>query len=155
MLPWLPRDSNKRPRTRICQCFVDQFTRIDWRRTTCYFSIYHPQSNGLVERQIKNDIVKVLDEKTTDWPYIIEGILFAHRVSRHSSIQYSPFYLLYNREPILPIDVKFNLADRKNDDTEPSDRETFEAVLASATTIRGETHEFASNTIKKAQEKRK
>ena len=37
--PWLRRDSNKRTRTRICQCCVEQFTRIDWRRTTCYFSI--------------------------------------------------------------------------------------------------------------------
>ena len=71
-------------------------------------SAYRPQSNGLVERQywtIKNALVEVLDEKPTKWPYIIEGILFAHRVSRHSSTQYSPFYLLYNREPILPIDV--------------------------------------------------
>ena len=91
----------------------------------------------------------MLNEKPTEWSYIIEGILFAHRVSRHSSAQYSPFYLWYNREPILPIDVKFNLADRKNDDTEPFDRETFEAVLASATTIR-EIHESASNNITKS-----
>ena len=48
-------------------------------------------------------------------------------------------------DPILPIDVKFNLADRKDDDTEPFDRETFEEVLASATTIRGKIHESASN----------
>ena len=46
-------------------------------------------------------------------------------------------FTTYNREPILPIGVKFNLADRKNDDIEPFDRETFEAILASATTIRG------------------
>ena len=90
-------------------------------------SAYHTRSNGLVERQnrtIKYALVKVLDEKPIEWLYIIEGILFAHRVRRHSSTQYSPFYLLYNREPILPMDVKFNLADGKNDDTEPSDRET-------------------------------
>ena len=47
-------------------------------------SAYHPQSNGLVEREnrtIKNALVKVLDEKPTEWPYIIECI-------RHSSTQY-------------------------------------------------------------------
>ena len=77
---------------------------------------------GWLKDKIKNALVKVLDEKPTEWPYIIEGILFAHRVSRLSSTQYLPFYLLHNREPILPIDVKFNLVDRKNDDTEPFDQ---------------------------------
>ena len=93
---------------------LHELTGIEQRVT----SACHPQSNGLVERQnrtIKNALVKVLNEKPTEWPYIIEGILFAHRVSRHSSAQYSPFYLLYNREPILPIGVKFNLADRSRD----------------------------------------
>ena len=42
------------------------------------------------------------------WLHIIEGILFAHRVSRHSLTKYS-FMMLYNREPVLPIDVKRNL----------------------------------------------
>ena len=51
-------------------------------------SAYHPQANGLCERQnrsIKDSLVKVLYENPTEWPYIIEGILFAHRVSRHYS----------------------------------------------------------------------
>ena len=51
-------------------------------------SAYHPQSNGLVERQnitIKNCLVKVCNENPATWPGIIDGILFAHRVSRHSS----------------------------------------------------------------------
>ena len=44
-------------------------------------SAYHPQSNGLVERQnhtIKNAMVKVLDQNLEKWPYVIDGILFAH-----------------------------------------------------------------------------
>ena len=64
----------------------------------------HPQSNGLCERQnrtIKNNLIKVCEENPLNWPYIVDGILFAHRASRHSSTKFSPFYLLYNREPIL------------------------------------------------------
>ena len=40
------------------------------------------------------------------WPHIIEGILFPHRVSRHSLTKYSPFMMMYNRKPvtILPND---------------------------------------------------
>ena len=55
-------------------------------------SAYHPQSNGLCERQtrtIKDSLVKVLEEKPKEWPNIIDGILFAHRVSIHYSTKYS------------------------------------------------------------------
>ena len=44
-------------------------------------SAYHPQSNGLIEHQnrtIKNTLVKVLDQNPEQWPYLIDGVLFAH-----------------------------------------------------------------------------
>ena len=78
----------------------------------------HPQSNGLCERQnrtIKESLVKVLDEKPKGWPNIIDGILFAHRVSIHYSTKYSPFFLMYNRHPILPTDIKYDLVDNNTD----------------------------------------
>ena len=55
------------------------------------------------------------------WPDIIEEILFAHRVSHHSSTKYSPFMMLYNREPVLPIDVKHSLDREKEVEIENSD----------------------------------
>ena len=57
-------------------------------------SAYHLQSNGLVERQnrtIKNALVKILDQNPEKWPYIIDDVLFAHRVSCHASTNCSPF----------------------------------------------------------------
>jgi len=38
------------------------------------------------------------------WPDIIDSVLFAHRIVSHESTKYSPFLLLYNREPTIPID---------------------------------------------------
>ena len=41
-------------------------------------SAYHPQSNGLCERQnrsIKDSLIKVLNEKAEEWPYVIDGTL--------------------------------------------------------------------------------
>ena len=99
-------------------------------------SAYHPQANGLVERQnrtIKNSLVKVLGDKPSDWPFIVEGVLFAHRVSKHSSTKFSPFKLLYNREPVLPVDIKYQLSDM--DVKEPFDKNVFDSVLSSSLAI--------------------
>ena len=74
-------------------------------------SAHHPQSNGLCERQnrtIKDSLVKILEENPKEWPNVIQGVLFAHRVSAHYSTKFSPFFLLYNRHPTLPIDIKYN-----------------------------------------------
>ena len=121
-------------------------------------SAYHPQSNGLCERQnrtIKDSLVKILEENPKEWPNVIQGVLFAHRVSVHYSTKFSPFFLLYNRHPTLPIDIKYNLVKESYDNTvdEPYDYETLRAVLNSSLKIREVTHDKASQNIKKAQEK--
>ena len=123
---------------------LHEMTGIEQRIT----SAYHPQSNGLCERQnrtIKDSLAKVLEEKPKEWPNIIDGILFAHRVSIHYSTKYSPFFLMYNRHPILPIDIEYDLIDN-NADKEPESN-------PSAALIREATNEKASQNIKKAQAK--
>ena len=121
--------------------------------------MYHHQANGLVEghnQTIKNSLVKVLRDNHEMWPHIIEGILFAYRVSRHSSTKYSPFMMLYNREPILPIDVKHNLDREKegeieDENQEPFDLEYFDAVFKSATKVRTLIKDDVAENIKAAQ----
>ena len=57
-------------------------------------SAYHPQSNGLCERQngtIEDSLIKVLEDKTEHWPEVIDGVLLAQRVSVYISTKYSPF----------------------------------------------------------------
>ena len=69
----------------------------------------------------------VLDGNPCDWHNIIEGVLFAHRVSKHTSTKFSPFFLMYNREPTLPIDVKYSLVSIEGNESErPFDKETFD-----------------------------
>ena len=118
-------------------------------------SAYHPQGNGLVERQnrtINNSLIKVLYSNPNDWPYVIEGVLFAHRVTTHASKKYSPFELLYNRKTVLPIDIKHNTKDLSNLD-ETFDKDMFDTVLESATSLRNQIHHKVKDNIKNAQEK--
>ena len=110
-------------------------------------SAYHPQSNGLCERQnrtIKDSLVKVLEEKPNEWPNISDGILFAHRVSIHYSTKSSPFFLMYNRHPILPIDIKYDLIDNNADKEPESNPYDITTLLESAALIREATKEKAS-----------
>ena len=124
-------------------------------------SAYHPQANGLVERQnrtIKNSLVKVLDENPTQWPHVLDGVLFAHRSSKHSSTKYTPFFLLYNRHPVLPVDIKYDtsaVADDTDDNDKQFDEETFRAILATAGNMRTLVHEKVALNIIEAQKSQK
>ena len=86
----------------------------------------------------------------------MEGVLFAHRVSRHTSTKYSLFMLMYNRDPILLIDVKHGLVE---DNNVSSDElfyvEVFDAVLRSASSVQDSIADDASKNIENAQKKQK
>ena len=68
--------------------------------------------------------------------------------------------MLYNREPVFPIDVKHNL-DRKNEvklkmkTKKPFDLEHFDAVFESATKVKTSIKDDAAENIKAAQKKQK
>lgn len=119
-------------------------------------SAYHPQANGLVERQnqtIKKSIVKVLEDKIDQWPDVLEGVLFALRVKVHESTGFSPFFLLYNREPVLPVDVKYTtqIGSAVENSVQPVDEDLVDKMLVLKRTI----DDQASKNISVAQKKQK
>lgn len=70
-------------------------------------SAYRPESNGTLERAhgtIKRMIEASLEEADgQEWDDLLPWILFAHRTAKHSSTGYSPFVLMFGREPITPL----------------------------------------------------
>ena len=40
-----------------------------------------------------------------DWDLYLPGVLFAYRTAYHESLGDSPFFSLYGRDPVLPIDL--------------------------------------------------
>ena len=69
-------------------------------------SPYHPQTNGLVERfnrTLCESLAKV-SEKEDEWDKHIGSVLFAYRTTKHNTTRKTPFFMVYGREAILPIE---------------------------------------------------
>lgn len=72
-------------------------------------SPYHPQTDGMVEgfnRTIAAMLSQVVDENHSDWDLHIPSVLAAYRVAPHAATGFSPFFLMYGRDPVPPIEVQ-------------------------------------------------
>jgi len=67
--------------------------------------------------------------------------MFAYRTAQHNSTKYSPFFVLYQRDPVLPVDVKFQTnVDHNIDEYNfflDFDERTYENTLNSMISMRG------------------
>jgi transposase InsO family protein len=69
-------------------------------------SPYHPQTDGLVERfnkTLATMISMYVNKKQNDWDIFLPFVTFAYNTCKHESTKYTPFFLMYGREPRLPI----------------------------------------------------
>ena len=77
-----------------------------------FCSKYHPQCQGLVERQnrtLVDSISKYCNTDQTNWSKILPFVQLAHNSSVGKSTQFSPHYALFGYEPTLPIDISLRL----------------------------------------------
>ena len=93
--------------TEFCNAVIDQisaFFNIKHIRT----SVYHPQANGKCERfnRVQNDMLaKMVDSSHRDWDTKIPSILSAYRTAKNETTKFSPFFIIYGRDPVLPMDT--------------------------------------------------
>jgi transposase InsO family protein len=73
-----------------------------------FTSPYHPASDGLVERfhgTLKDNLSMYLNERLSDWEVYLPAVCFAYNSTvALDSTGFSPFYLMYGREPLSPLD---------------------------------------------------
>jgi len=84
-----------------------------------YTSPYNPGCNGMCERvnsTIKRSLAKFINPSHDDWDEHLTRIIFSINITPHRVTKYTPFYLLYGREPNLKCDVKLKLEESYVDD---------------------------------------
>jgi len=75
-----------------------------------FASVYHPQSNGAVERAngiIFGSIKKCLfDQKKGKWADELPKVIWSHNTSESRTTKFTPFRLLYGAEAMTPEELK-------------------------------------------------
>ena len=76
-------------------------------------SLYHLQTNGQCER-FNSTLINMLGtlpkEKKSEWKNHIRTLVHAYNCTQNSATGFSPYYLMFGRQPCLPVDVALGLA---------------------------------------------
>ena len=74
-----------------------------------YTSPYHPQTDGLLEKfhsTLAKNLSMYVTREHTEWDLYVKGVCYGYNTSICiDSTQYSPFYLMFGREPYSPLDT--------------------------------------------------
>ena len=90
---------------------------------------YHPMGNGLSEHfnlTLLSMIGTLTKEKKKAWPKYLADLVLAYNSSTHESTGYSPYFMMFGRQPRLLIDVAMGITlDDDADDFVKSQQEIF------------------------------
>ena len=81
---------------------------------------YHPQGNGQCER-FNRTLISMLgtlpEKEKANWKDHLQAMTLAYNATRNASTGYSPYFLMFGREPRLAIDATFGLQRGADPDT--------------------------------------
>ncbi|CAF3176291.1 unnamed protein product [Rotaria socialis] len=70
---------------------------------------FHPQTNGTIERfnaTIKSQLCKLQDLNRNNWDQFLLSTIYAYNIGQHRTTKYSPYQLIYGKEPTLPFSTR-------------------------------------------------
>ena len=71
---------------------------------------YRPEGNGSSERfhrTLISMIGTLPKELKTNWPQHVSTLTHAYNCTRSNATGFSPYFLMYGRQPLLPVDIEF------------------------------------------------
>ena len=119
---------------------------------------YHPQSNGMVERQNRciEDVIRKVMSKKEDWLPLLDSVLFACRVTRNSSTKFTPYFMVFQREATLPLQWTDAILHGEDGDCDEEDamgnEMNFEETLQNISQQREKVFAKAKQNIDSAQQ---
>ena len=111
---------------------------------------YHPMGNGLTERYNRTllGMLGTLEpHQKKNWKAYVGPLVHAYNCTRHESTGYSPYFLMFGREPRLPIDVTFGL---RKDEIQPQSN-----YIKDLRNRLEQAYEIATKTSQEAKRKQK
>jgi hypothetical protein len=75
--------------------------------THLYSTVYHPQTNGQIERfnaTMDGKIAALCNERRTNWDEMLQFVTFNYNTSIHATTKQIPFEMMHGRPAILPFD---------------------------------------------------
>jgi len=115
-------------------------------------SIYHPQGNGMTERfnrTLLGMLGSLEPDRKQQWHKYVAPLVHAYNCTKHESTGFSPYFLMFGREPRLPVDVALGL-DRHGDNNR-----SHSAYVADLRRRLHEAFKLASKAATEAQHRQK
>jgi hypothetical protein len=94
--------------------------------------------------------VKVINEDQDNWEDKLDSILFCYWSSKNDSTKFSPFFLMYRREPKLPIELAVEGSPCCDD--QDSAQASLDTKVEQLLKLKKSVHDLAMKNIGKVQD---
>ena len=112
---------------------------------------YSPQADGQAEKAIgtlHNTLSKLGETNKDNWDLLIPYALWAYRTAPHATTGESPFFLIYGRDPVNPVDVKVRQWVQGHTKIEEYSKEVANRLIKAHKRVMEETKKNETESIK-------